>query len=375
MLHTINALPSDYSGKLTILINDGTLPVVCRNILILLILGTIPDEVMAADIALHFWYSAFMPMEYRLRLSLVLTSFLQRCQEAVAVPLGPNSTLVSMLSREDIQLLLHYISSSTSLDDVQNEYDRVRTAPSRRDFRERMYAWLKPSHRVAFQEFRRFGIVLPFGAVNAHFNVPNLSLFSPEGKWLQTDYADPLEGWEYVHLHLYSQICRVLTKSVSSINAVRNVGKEYGAQTEDIYGCLYFFLSRELRTFARRVRQFPISFYVYCSEACNLSRGIQDGLLSSTGVPASIRFDRIEVSNILDANYVGMSGVLTHWAPLLAESRTAAIVGYFMNWPAIQPDGSVTAAPQTVRRRILHQVMEKRIVSHTPENDECNVHV
>jgi len=48
-------------------------------------------------------------------------------------------------------------------------------------------------------------------------------------------------------------------------------------------------------------------------------------------LPASIRFDRIEVSNILDANYVGMRGVLTHWAPFLAESNTAAIVGYFMN--------------------------------------------
>jgi hypothetical protein len=63
-----------------------------------------------------------------------------------------------------------------------------------------MYLALRPAHRVAFHEFRRFGIVLPFGAMNAHFNCPNLSLFSPEGKWLQTDYADPLEGWESVVL-------------------------------------------------------------------------------------------------------------------------------------------------------------------------------
>ena len=76
----------------------------------------------------------------------------------------------------------------------------MRTAPSRRDYRDRMYAGLKPSHRVAFQEYRRFGIVLPFGAINAHFNVPNRSLFSPTGRWLQTDYADPLEGWELVNL-------------------------------------------------------------------------------------------------------------------------------------------------------------------------------
>lgn len=85
---------------------------------------------------------------------------------------------------------------NTSVSQIQDEYDRVRNAPSRRDFHERMYAKLRPSHRVAFHEFRRFGIVLPFGALNAHFNVPNLSLFSFEGSWLQTDYADPLEGWE-----------------------------------------------------------------------------------------------------------------------------------------------------------------------------------
>ena len=205
VVRTINALPSDYSGNLNILVNDWTLPVVCRNLILLFILGTIPDEAMAADIALHFWYSAFMPGEYRLRLSSMLSSFLtQHCPVASAFPLGPHSTLSCALPPNVMPHLLHCISSSLSLDDVQGEYDRVRTAPSRRDFRERMYARLRSSHRVAFQEFRRFGIVLPFGAPNSHFNVPNPSLFSPEGKWLQTDHADPLTGWE-LSPHPFSQ--------------------------------------------------------------------------------------------------------------------------------------------------------------------------
>jgi len=58
VVETINSLPDDYSGHLQVLINDVTLPVVARNIAILLILGTVSDETMAADIALHFWYSA-----------------------------------------------------------------------------------------------------------------------------------------------------------------------------------------------------------------------------------------------------------------------------------------------------------------------------
>jgi len=67
---------------------------------------------------------------------------------------------------------------------------------------------------------------------------------------------------------------------------------------------------------------------------------ISEGVLSSFGIPASVRFDRIDVSNILDVNYVGINDVLTHWGPLLKDSRTAALVGYFMNWTFVQPDGS-----------------------------------
>jgi hypothetical protein len=197
VLRTVNSLPSTYSGKLSILLNDLNLAIVCRNVMLLLILGNIPDESLAADIALHFWYSAFMPMEYRLQLSTLVSKFIQQTKDGkVVIPLGPHSTLSCCLPEEATYFFLHFISSNLTVGDAQEEYDRVRNAPSRRDYRDRMYARLKPSHRVAFQEYRRFGIVLPFGAINAHFNRPNPSLFSPQGKWLQTDYADPLEGWE-----------------------------------------------------------------------------------------------------------------------------------------------------------------------------------
>jgi len=197
VLSTINGLPPTYSGRLTILLNDINPMIVCRNILLLLILGNIPDKVIAADIALHFWYSAFIPTEYHFQISPLLLKFLLQTKEGkIIVPLGPCSTLSCYLPGETSYFFHHIISASISIGDAQEEYDRVRNAPARGDLRDRMYAKLKPSHRVAFQEYRRFGIVLPFGAMNAHFNSPNRSLFSPDGKWLQTDYADPLEGWE-----------------------------------------------------------------------------------------------------------------------------------------------------------------------------------
>ena len=197
VLSTVNGLPPTYSGRLTILLNDINPVIICRNILLLLILGNIPDKVVAADVALHFWYSAFIPAEYHIQISQLLLEFLMKTKDGeIMVPLGPCSTLSCYLPEKASYLFDHWISSSISMAEAQEEYDRVRNAPARGDFRDRMYVRLNPSHRVAFQEYRRFGIVLPFGAVNAHFNTPNLSLFSPHGKWLQTDYADPLTGWE-----------------------------------------------------------------------------------------------------------------------------------------------------------------------------------
>lgn len=167
--------------------------------ILLIILGTIDDEIMAADIALHFWYSIFLPMEYRIRITAKLFTFLQQVAKAktASAPLGPGpSTLsVGILTETMDDHFSHYFSS-VPLSKIRSEYDRVRQAPSQIDFRDRMYVNLKPSHRVAFQEYRRIGIILPFGATTAHFDYPNLSLFSSEGKWLQTDYADPLEGWK-----------------------------------------------------------------------------------------------------------------------------------------------------------------------------------
>jgi hypothetical protein len=196
---TTNALPSNYSGKLTLLINDLSPPTICRNVTLLLILGTISDKILAADVALHFWYSLFLPSEYSLRISTTLFLFLEHIRKngaGCSHALGPCSMLSVWISPQNLEFFKRFISPSISVDDAQDEYDRVRTAPSREDFRERMYSGLRPSHRLAFQIYRRFGIVLPFGAPNAHFNSPNPSLFSLDGEWLQTDYADPLEGWE-----------------------------------------------------------------------------------------------------------------------------------------------------------------------------------
>ncbi|KAG2008144.1 hypothetical protein CC2G_013606 [Coprinopsis cinerea AmutBmut pab1-1] len=342
VIKTINSLPDDYTGKLDVYLNDGCVPVVARNLVLLLLLGTITDPVLAANVAIHFWYSICMPVEYKQKISVALLSFMKTLGLGAAdgrsdVPTllgGGSSELIFAVSGEEYEKLMmcfqYYLVPEASTESVQQAYDAVRRAPSRADYRDRMYARLRPSHRVAFQEYRLFGIVLPFGAVNAHFNYPNRSLFSPGGEWLQKDYADPLSGWD--------------TREVIA------TGKKYGAQSEDIYGCLYFHLSEQLQKFSRRLQKFRVSFKLSSLDATELAKTLRAS-------PTPVRFDRISVSNIFDEQYVGLRGVLENWAPLLADSPTAAIVGYFMNWPFGQKGGRVVDAGP--RSRVVREAMEK----------------
>ncbi|KAJ2924329.1 hypothetical protein H1R20_g12757, partial [Candolleomyces eurysporus] len=197
VVKTINSLPSDYSGNLTVLLNDITVPIACRNLALLSILGTVPDEALAADVALHF-----------------------------------------------------------------------------------------------------------------------------------------------------------------CVNDVIAAGKAHGAHPEDIYGCLYFYLTEQLRMFANRIRRFSISFKLHSAEACGLANTIKSGRLTEIGLPPTMQFDRIEVSNILDSQYVGMEAVLVTWGPLLSDNRSATIVGYFLNWHISEKDGR----PKTCSEEVIDDCI-KRILN------------
>jgi hypothetical protein len=98
--------------------------------------------------------------------------------------------------------------------------------------------------------------------------------------------------------------------SYVSIEDVVKAGKAHGAQHADLYGCLHFYLSDQLRSFADRLSRFRISFRMFDSNARDLSKRLQSGAHINQGVPNGIRFDRIDVSNIIDTEYVGIPNVL-----------------------------------------------------------------
>lgn len=120
---------------------------------------------------------------------------------------------------------------------------------------------------------------------------------------------------------------------LSSIEDVIAAGKERGAQRADLYGCLYFYLSKQLRMFSSRIKRFRIKFHMLDRDARALAKDLHSGVLESQGLPKSIRFDRIDVSNVIDNYYIGLPNVLSDWGPFLSGTNPCAtLLGYSMNW-------------------------------------------
>ena len=127
VLKTVNGLPQWYSGKVTILLNDHNPFAVLRNILILQVLSTIDNKRKAADVALHLWYSAFIPSSYH-------TEFLRIGQDIgigrgiFRSKMGPNAVLEADIDQEVRQLCCASLASAGvyGMGDAANELSRVR---------------------------------------------------------------------------------------------------------------------------------------------------------------------------------------------------------------------------------------------------------
>ncbi|KAI0309236.1 hypothetical protein OF83DRAFT_1072357, partial [Amylostereum chailletii] len=294
--------------------------VVLRNFALLHLLGSVVDQRRAADVALHFWYSAFMPHDYVLHVSSSFASLAQGKGDFDLSLGGGASSLSGRVSADTLLLMARMQTSVYTVEDVNNEINPLpyltprRFSEARVDLHHRLYCRLEPSHRLSHLEFRRFGLTLPFSAQNAWFNSPNRSLFSPEGRYMQGDLANPLDSWDPV--------------------AVVEAGRHHGAPRADLYGCLYFYLSDQLREFHARLARFHIKFKMFDLDTVALSGAIRSGSHSKFGLPPSTRFDRIDVSNVVDVEYVGLRGVVKAWGGLMRDSPHATLLAYFMNWAA-----------------------------------------
>ncbi|KAK7445724.1 hypothetical protein VKT23_014719 [Stygiomarasmius scandens] len=316
VIRTVNELPEDYQGTINMLINDFNPVVVSRNFLILMILGLLSDIDEATELALHLWYSVFLPESWNTHVLTILEAVRFELDRSHRFSFGPNSNLNITFSNDTkggiVAALMMDVSGTLTPETAKTALYQVMLAPERVDYRDRYYFQLKPSHRLAVQRWRETGLLHPFGASNAHLNQPNTWLFTPGGKHLLLkDSASPIQGWD--------------------IRAAFEAGKAHGTSTDDIMGCVYFYVKHQLRTFANRLRNFNINISLTDRDAVNLVTDIRNGRIS--GVPRTALFDRIEVSNVVDENYIGLKRVLDAWGPLVNRAnKEAALIGLFMNW-------------------------------------------
>lgn len=86
VVQTVNALPKDYSGHITVLLSDMDRIIVARNLLLLAVLGSVDDNAQAAEIAIHLWYSAFIRPTHLFILSQIIVRLLEQLDEGDSVP-------------------------------------------------------------------------------------------------------------------------------------------------------------------------------------------------------------------------------------------------------------------------------------------------
>ncbi|KAJ6568386.1 hypothetical protein DFH09DRAFT_918084 [Mycena vulgaris] len=334
LIRTVNNLPSDYAGYCDILLNDTNPVLVNRNLVILFVLlSSGPSLEEAAEFSTHLMYSAALPKEG--------SGYLQRCIEFIYDSGGEfevdlsfqrcldtrgEGKVYSVQPRAGIKRLLEMFHSTYPLSSALKSMKETTMTSDRLDLREKYFAGLKPPHRMAFQRFRESGILAPFALNTVNFTEPNRRfLFSPQGKWLVPEDANPLFGWD--------------------VTGVKDSGMKHGASPEDILGCLFFHVKDELREFAKRVKELRIDIHVTSFDAGILSKGITIGALPAF---EDASFDRILTSNLVDT--VGLRTCLSDWGPLLnRENRFASILMQSKAWHTHQPHTTAQWGPHAMK--------------------------
>ncbi|KAF0542833.1 hypothetical protein F8M41_004304 [Gigaspora margarita] len=174
------------------------------------------------------------------------------------------------------------------------------------------------AEQICFDNFRHYGILLPYGALNAHHNTQNRFIVDPTCSCVMTVSLDLLSGWD-----------------IFKIVQVR-----HRTADEDFYRKLFFYLHKQFEMFIDRLQKLTINFDLYNEDALKLNKKLNDK-----------RFDRIYINNLGDESYVGIKSILTKLRLLLnANNQHATLITLFMNW--------LLSVPQSDQEEIMESILK-----------------
>jgi hypothetical protein len=184
---SVNSLPTAFVAPCNVVVNDYDMYVVLRNLLLLLAFSSFPAP-EAAELGLHLWYSAKLPISAQSKLRGTFQETLDKIRlhiekaphtadttlVSTTFPLGEKSKMHCILPRSYWKQLFKMLDMRMSPDEATRRRQLVATNTSRIDYRERHLYILPPSCRLSKQRYYEDGLLLPFGADRRGFTEPNL---------------------------------------------------------------------------------------------------------------------------------------------------------------------------------------------------------
>ncbi|KAI3335322.1 hypothetical protein F4824DRAFT_511248 [Ustulina deusta] len=296
-----------------IVINDRDIDVVARNLIFLLIMLTEEDPNTAAESMLHVWYSALVTEPCYTLLQKNLKPIVEDvCNKVAEKPdqtllgktwhFGGNSLRLVLTQKAWMKLPSYFdVPRGMTKETAQAVRQAVVNAPSRVDYVDRAVLVRSPAMGLGMMKYRNDGVLVPLGQVREAFVIPNPTVFDSSNKWPMMDSADPTDGW--------------------SIKAF--LATKAGPAKKDAYGQLHHYLKRLFVNFHHYLHSKPVSFELQHVDAQVLDKTL-----------AGREFDRIEVSNICDSNYLGIGKTLKTFGPLLrgpSANPHATLITAFLN--------------------------------------------
>ncbi|RIB13965.1 hypothetical protein C2G38_2018828 [Gigaspora rosea] len=318
IIMSLNGLPLDFDQTVNICVNDYTERIVVRNFMILYLLAKFGKN--AIDIVIQIWYSSSLTDIQAIR-SLEIFSLILKDSQMMEENLFEFGKLKihTHFSSKTWMCLAEMLSNRVDLQTGISLRNEIMFNPMRKDYRHRYMQLLTPGERICFDNFRHHGILLPYGALNAHHNVQNRFILDRTNGWVISDNSDPLSRWD-----------------IFSVVQIKN-----GTADEDFYGKLFFYLREQFVMFIDRLQKLSINFDLYDEDALKLDEKLKDK-----------KFDRIYANDLGDESYIGIKSTLIKFRPLLnANNPNATLITLFMNW--------LPSVPESDRGEIMEGIIQK----------------